>query len=243
MAIDSSMLQLYGKPIFTIDGTDDDLQFEQVIDFSGGEDDYRRSTLIAQNQCQNLINVIVRDNYEAWTRPGADRFAPAVGTTMPANVMAAKTSCWKCGGETRTVLGVELLTEKMFPGFGNVRIEIDAIDAHRELGLQWIETFLPAGMLRKWGVGEIKIRQSKAAGQAYLSNGCVHCDALYGRFFSPDLWYDVAPLFEIRVAVEPWMAEFPGRDGGLKRWWFDTGPSTTSALAPSASSDPAEAEK
>jgi len=33
------MLQLYGKPIFTIDGTDDDLQIEQVIDFcwsSGG---------------------------------------------------------------------------------------------------------------------------------------------------------------------------------------------------------------
>ncbi len=76
MAIDSSMLQLYGKPIFTIDGTDDDLQFEQVIDFSGGEDDYRRSTLIAQNQCQKLVNVIVRDNYEAWTRPGADQFAP-----------------------------------------------------------------------------------------------------------------------------------------------------------------------
>jgi len=69
------MLQLYGKPIFTIDGTDDDLQFEQVIDFSGGEDDYRRSTLIAQNQCQKLVNVIVRDNYEAWTRPGADWFA------------------------------------------------------------------------------------------------------------------------------------------------------------------------
>jgi competence protein CoiA len=162
------------------------------------------------------------ESFVAGTLNGRLRFAPAVGTTMPATVMAAKTSCWKCGGETRTVLGVELLTEKMFPGFGNVRIEIDAIDAHGELGLQWIETFLLAGMLRKWGVGEIKMRQSKAAGQAYLSNGCVHCDALYGRFFSPDLWYDVAPLFEIRVAVEPWMAEFRGRDGGLNRWWFDT---------------------
>ena len=73
------MLQLYGKPIFTIDGTDDDLQFEQVIDFSGGENDYVRSTLIAQNQCQKLINVVVRDNYEAWTRPGADRFCPQFG--------------------------------------------------------------------------------------------------------------------------------------------------------------------
>ncbi len=78
MAIDSSMLQLYGKPIFTIDGTDDDLQFEQVIDFSGGENDYVRSTLIAQNQCQKLVNVIVRDNYEAWTRPGADPYAAQI---------------------------------------------------------------------------------------------------------------------------------------------------------------------
>jgi hypothetical protein len=34
------MLQLYGKPIFSIDGAEDDLQLEQVIDFSGGENDY-----------------------------------------------------------------------------------------------------------------------------------------------------------------------------------------------------------
>lgn len=78
MAIDSSTLQLYGRPIYTIDGPDDDLAFEQVVDFSGGEDDYRRSTLIAQNQCQQLVNIIVRDNYEAWTRPGADPFTPQI---------------------------------------------------------------------------------------------------------------------------------------------------------------------
>ncbi|MDE2106055.1 MAG: hypothetical protein KGL39_53020 [Patescibacteria group bacterium] len=72
------MLQLYGKPIFQIDGLDDDLAFEQVIDFSGGEDDYRRSTLINKNQCQKLVNIIIRDNYEAWTRPGADLFAPQI---------------------------------------------------------------------------------------------------------------------------------------------------------------------
>jgi hypothetical protein len=80
MAIDSGTLQLYGKPIFQIDGADDDLAFEQVIDFSGGEDDYRRSTLIAPNQCQKLVNIIVRDNYEAWTRPGADLFAPQIAS-------------------------------------------------------------------------------------------------------------------------------------------------------------------
>ncbi|HEV2455103.1 MAG TPA: hypothetical protein VGY98_12635, partial [Verrucomicrobiae bacterium] len=88
MALDSSMLQLYGRPIFTIDGTDDDLQFEQVIDFSGGEDEYRRSTLIAQNQCQKLINVIVRDNYEAWTRPGADAFCPQIAGNAAVKTLA-----------------------------------------------------------------------------------------------------------------------------------------------------------
>jgi len=78
MATDSSTLQLYGKPIFQIDGPDDDIVFEQVIDFRGGEDDYRRSTLINPDQCQRLVNIVVRDNYEAWTRPGADIFAPLI---------------------------------------------------------------------------------------------------------------------------------------------------------------------
>lgn len=82
MSLDSGMLELYGKPIFQIDGPDDDLLYEQVVDFSGGEDDYRRSTLIGQNQCQKLVNIIVRDNYEAWTRPGADLFP---GNTIAAN--------------------------------------------------------------------------------------------------------------------------------------------------------------
>jgi competence protein CoiA len=195
------------------------------------------SRLARAEDDRRISQRIPLESFVAGTLDGRLKFAPAVGTVMPANVMAAKTSCWKCGGETRTVLGVELQTEKMFPGFGNVRVDIGAIDAHEEPGLQWVQTFLPAGLLRQWGVGEIKMRVSKTEGRSYLSNGCVHCDALYGRHFYPELWYDLVPLFEARVAVEPWMAEFPGRDGGLKRWWFDTGPSATSALAPRASSD------
>lgn len=87
MAIDSSTLQLYGKPIFQIETPDDDLAFEQVVDFSGGEDDYRRSTLIGQNQCQKLVNILVRDNYEAWTRPGADLFPSAAIGNVPVETL------------------------------------------------------------------------------------------------------------------------------------------------------------
>jgi len=81
MAIDSSALELYGRPFYGIDGLDDDIQFERMESFAGGEDDYRRSTLLDPDQCQKLVNIIVRDNYEAWTRPGADPMAAATGAT------------------------------------------------------------------------------------------------------------------------------------------------------------------
>ena len=65
-------------PALNLDTVDDPLLFERQESFAGGEDDYRRSTLIDPDQCQKLVNIIVRDNYEAWTRPGADGFAPAI---------------------------------------------------------------------------------------------------------------------------------------------------------------------
>ena len=65
-------------PALNNDQIDDQLLFERQESFAGGEDDYRRSTLIDPDQCQKLVNIIVRDNYEAWTRPGADLFAPVI---------------------------------------------------------------------------------------------------------------------------------------------------------------------
>jgi len=65
-------------PALNIDSIDDALLFERQESFAGGEDDYRRSTLIDPEQCQKLVNIIVRDNYEAWTRPGADPFTAQV---------------------------------------------------------------------------------------------------------------------------------------------------------------------
>lgn len=59
-------------PALALDAVDDPLAFERVESFAGGEDSYRRPTLLEPDQCQKLINVIVRDNYEARTRPGAD---------------------------------------------------------------------------------------------------------------------------------------------------------------------------
>lgn len=62
-------------PSLLNDQLDDQLLFERQESFAGGEDNYRRSTLIDPDQCQKLVNMLVRDNYEAWTRFGADPFA------------------------------------------------------------------------------------------------------------------------------------------------------------------------
>lgn len=68
----SDYSQAFAQTSFSKDQLDDPLLFEYVQDFSGGEDSFHRSTLINANQCQHLLNVMVRDNYEARTRPGAD---------------------------------------------------------------------------------------------------------------------------------------------------------------------------
>lgn len=49
--------------------------------------------------------------------------------------------------------------------------------------------------LKTHGIGAVRKRFSKTRGSAYLSNGCVHCDALQGAFFVPKVvQYEVAAL-------------------------------------------------
>lgn len=54
------------------DALDDAPVQEQTASFAGGEDSFRQPTLLDPDQCQKLVNIIVRDNFEARTRPGAD---------------------------------------------------------------------------------------------------------------------------------------------------------------------------
>lgn len=60
-------------PYLYNDSLDDQLLYERIESFGGGMDGYQRSTLLAPNQSAYLENVIIPDNLEARTRPGADR--------------------------------------------------------------------------------------------------------------------------------------------------------------------------
>lgn len=66
-------------PKFYDDGLDDPLGFERVESFGGGMDGYTRDTLLAPDASQYLENVLIQDNYEARTRPGADLLGTARG--------------------------------------------------------------------------------------------------------------------------------------------------------------------
>lgn len=79
----SDYQQAFQQTALGKDQLDDAILTEFVQDFSGGEDSFRRSVLLDANQCQHLLNVIVRDNFEARTRPGADSIPAA--STKPIN--------------------------------------------------------------------------------------------------------------------------------------------------------------
>lgn len=58
--------------------TDDPLAYERIESFGGGMDGFTRSTLLPPDVSQLLQNMVVLDNLEVRTRPGADNLGAAV---------------------------------------------------------------------------------------------------------------------------------------------------------------------
>ena len=83
---------MYSQTSWGKDALDDPLLIDGMTDFSGGQQSFLRSTLIPANAYQKGQNIWVRDNYEARTRPGADRILggspPGQSVQLPANYAA-----------------------------------------------------------------------------------------------------------------------------------------------------------
>ena len=68
----------------------------------------------------------------------------------------------------------------------------------------------------------IKPRFSRTAGCSYLSNGCIHCDALLGRHFDHDDYLDATDVCQYEVTLSSELLEqlaAVGNDSAY-RWWF-----------------------
>jgi hypothetical protein len=65
------------------------IAYERIESFAGGEDSFKRATLLDPDQSQHLLNVIVRDDFIARTRYGADKLTGGVTPyALGANILA-----------------------------------------------------------------------------------------------------------------------------------------------------------
>ena len=151
---------------------------------------------------------------------GKLRFAPQVGRTLPLDVYAAYTDCWRCKKMTGLVIDLCFAASRVLKGAADVTAKIYDFDDEGRGAALLMSSLTPA-LLAPHGIGAIKPRYSRTEGQPYLSNGCIHCDALQGRFFDHEVAYDAHRVFSVDVLFdEQWVSHLEDRDA-IDKWWFD----------------------
>lgn len=175
--------------------------------------------LVAASQEVDLAQFV------AGTLRGALKFAPAIGRKMPLSVSTAIVECWRCKKETQIVLGLEFHAGKVLPGHASISAQLYDFD-NQDCGGAFFAAAFPHELLRQHGIGAIKNRYSRTAGCSYLSNGCFHCDAIQGRFFDHDSWFDAEPAYTVEVEltqrlVHQIQESESGYESEIFCWWFD----------------------
>jgi len=147
-------------------------------------------------------------------------FAPAFGKVLPLEVHTAPVDCWKCKKETQLVISLIFRADQAFPGCAN--IELDIYDLEEMAGgPELLMNILPPREIVKHGIGAVKPRFSKTLGGHYISNGCVHCDALQGKFFDHEVAYMAQKAFQLNCELKAEWRNETEKLGSANRWWFD----------------------
>ena len=152
---------------------------------------------------------------------GSLKFAPAIGQRMPVTVSTAPVQCWRCKGATNIIIGIEFEAGKILIEHPSITADIYDFDEIYECDDFLYTVFSPA-LLKQHGIGQIKRRFSRTVGGEYLSNGCVHCDALQGRFFDHDSWYEAKATYTVEAELsDRWACQLSNSYDQMFRWWFD----------------------
>jgi hypothetical protein len=103
------------------------------------------------------------------------------GTPVAARLLTVEDRCWQCRSKIRAIVGVtvemHLTTDK------NGFLPFDAV-------AEQLSNSLDSRALAARRIGELKHRESPGVPGGYLSNGCIECDALIGRFHLEDLLHE-----------------------------------------------------
>lgn len=154
------------------------------------------------------------------TLSGALKFAPIVEEVVPVCIELVSTDCWKCRASIRVVRSFYVRSEarwKGFEGFSFGLGELEELPGSKE----WVRSHLPPERLAALGAGELKLRYSKTMADRYLSNGCIHCGALQGRFFEHELGFETPICVDAEMKITKDFLERSGNMRAMCRWWFD----------------------
>ena len=167
---------------------------------------------------------------------GKLRFAPQIGKMLPLEVSGVYTDCWRCKKTTRIIINLCFAASRIHTGASDVDASIYDFDDDEGHGATLLVNTLRADVLAQHGIGAIKPRYSRTEGQKYLSNGCVHCDALQGRFFEHEFAYEAELIFSVDVLFDDQWTQHLEDDSAFNRWWFEDMPEP-SALVSSQMAD------
>jgi hypothetical protein len=109
----------------------------------------------------------------AWPTPAG---APVLG-----RLLTVEDRCWQCRSKVRAIVGV--LVDPALTSDRNGFLPFDAVGPQ-------LASALDRRALAARRIGELKHRESPGVPGGYLSNGCIECDALIGRFHLEDLLHE-----------------------------------------------------
>lgn len=145
-------------------------------------------------------------------------WAPGLNELVPLDVWTVEQDCWKCREPTSIITRLEFRVDRLLPGAKPISFGLEDFDT--PTGTALLSNALKQGDLRARGIGDIRSRLSRTRGSAYLSNGCVHCDALQGAFYTHEVEYDAEPTLTVECAMPAALFTDDDRETRL-RWAFD----------------------
>lgn len=106
---------------------------------------------------------------------GQLKWSPRKGERLIADFLSKAEYCWNCKKKTTIVTDVQVFNKD------GVILASDSFSSSNVP--EFVLRHLDNKVFEKYGIGKIKSRYSKTLGYFYLSNGCIHCDALMGNHF------------------------------------------------------------
>jgi hypothetical protein len=105
----------------------------------------------------------------------------ASSSPVPSRLLTVEDRCWQCRSKVRAIVGV--IVDPSLTSDRNGFLPFDAVGPQ-------LAAALDARALSARRIGELKHRESPGVPGGYLSNGCIECDALIGRFHLEDLLHE-----------------------------------------------------